>query len=60
MPTRKLLFLVVLGAVFNPEDYGIALPNDSPLRESINRALLALKEDGTYDRSEQFWFGGAV
>jgi polar amino acid transport system substrate-binding protein len=50
----------VLGAIFNLEDYGIALPNNSPLRESINRALLALKEDGTYDRIDQFWFSGAV
>jgi ABC-type amino acid transport substrate-binding protein len=47
----------VIGTIFNPEDYGIALPNNSPLRENINRALLALKEDGTYDRIYRFWFG---
>ena len=47
----------VVGQIFNPEDYGIALPNDSPLRENINRAILMLKEDGTYQRIYQFWFG---
>lgn len=49
----------VLGSIFNAEDYGIALPNNSPLRENINRALLALKEDGSYDRITLFWFGGS-
>ncbi|MEO8397062.1 MAG: transporter substrate-binding domain-containing protein [Chloroflexota bacterium] len=49
----------VVGQIFNPEDYGIALPNDSPLRENINRTLLMLKEDGTYQRIYQFWFGNA-
>ena len=49
----------VVGQIFNPEDYGIALPNGSPLRESINQAILTLKEDGTYQRIYQFWFGSA-
>jgi ABC-type amino acid transport substrate-binding protein len=49
----------VVGQIFNPEDYGIALPNDSPLRENINRAILTLKEDGTYQRLYQFWFGNS-
>ncbi len=47
----------VVGQPFNPEDYGIALPNGSPLREQINRAILTLKEDGTHQRLYQFWFG---
>ena len=47
----------VVGTIFNPEDYGIALADNSPLRESINRGILALKEDGTYQRLYQFWFG---
>jgi len=47
----------VVGQIFNPEDYGVALPNDSPLRENINRTILMLKEDGTYQRIYQFWFG---
>ncbi len=47
----------VVGEPFNEEDYGIALPPDSPLREQINRALLQLREDGTYDRLHSQWFG---
>lgn len=47
----------VVGTIFNPEDYGIALADDSPLRENINRAILALKEDGTYQRLYLYWFG---
>ncbi len=47
----------VVGQIFNPEDYGIALPNGSPLRENINRTILMLKEDGTYQHIYQFWFG---
>ena len=49
----------VVGTIFNPEDYGIALPNDSPLRENINRTILMLKEDGTYQRIYEFWFGNS-
>ena len=47
----------VVGAPFNEEDYGIAFPADSPLREEINRALLQLREDGTYDQIYAKWFG---
>ncbi len=47
----------VVGSPFNQEDYGIALPTGSPLREEINRALLQLREDGTYDRIYSRWFG---
>ena len=32
-----------------PENYGIALPPDSPLREWINLALLEVIESGEYD-----------
>ena len=32
--------LLVLNELFDPQTYGIALPTDSPLRESINRSLL--------------------
>jgi polar amino acid transport system substrate-binding protein len=47
----------LVGAVFNVEKYGIALPNGSPLREEINRALLRAFEDGTYDEIYARWFG---
>lgn len=45
------------GAVFRPEKYGIALPARSPLIEPINRTLLRLREDGTYDALNAKWFG---
>jgi polar amino acid transport system substrate-binding protein len=46
--------------VFKPENYGIALPSGSPLREPLNQSLLRLREDGTYDRLRAKWFGGAL
>jgi ABC-type amino acid transport substrate-binding protein len=49
----------LVGAIVKPEKYGIALPEGSPLREEINRALLRLMEDGTYDDIYARWFGQA-
>ncbi len=46
----------VVGAVFKPETYGIALPEGSPLREPINRALLETSGDGTYQQLYAKWF----
>jgi polar amino acid transport system substrate-binding protein len=46
----------VVGSIFKKESYGIALPNGSPLRKEINRALLALQENGTYDEIYERWF----
>ena len=40
--------LTVLDVTFNPQDYGIALPENSPLREAIDRELLRVT-------SEQWW-----
>ncbi|MCK0141530.1 transporter substrate-binding domain-containing protein [Aliiroseovarius sp. F20344] len=48
----------VLGSVFRPESYGIALPTGSPLREEINVALLRLIETGAYSDLSEKWFGG--
>jgi len=45
------------GPVFKRESYGIALPNGSPLAEDINRALLNLREDGSYKKLQIKWFG---
>lgn len=42
--------------VFRPEDYGIALPQGSPLREQINVALLRLQESGQYNEIYNKWF----
>jgi polar amino acid transport system substrate-binding protein len=48
----------VVGSLFERQDYGIALPSASPLREDIDRALLAVLEEGTYDEIYQRWFAG--
>lgn len=45
------------GSVFLRENYGIAFPTGSPLVEDVNQALLALREDGTYDTIYRRWFG---
>ena len=47
---------VIVGNIFNRENYGIALPTDSPHRNAINTALLALIEEGTYDQIHKKWF----
>ncbi len=49
----------VVGAVFRPEKYGIAVANGSPLRKSLNEALLAMYEDGTYEQIYGKWFSQA-
>ncbi|MGI9368449.1 MAG: transporter substrate-binding domain-containing protein [Ruegeria sp.] len=35
----------------------MAFPTGSPLVEDVNQALLALREDGTYDEIYSKWFG---
>lgn len=47
------------GPVFHKEEYGIAIPEGSPLLEKINQALLDLFEDGTYNQLYQKWFESA-
>lgn len=51
--------LKVVGPIFKQEQYGIALPTDSLLRESINRTLLEIYSDGTYQQIYSKWFGAA-
>jgi polar amino acid transport system substrate-binding protein len=46
----------VVGPMFQPEDYGIAMRHGSPFRDVIDRALLTIKEDGTYRELERRWF----
>ena len=46
----------VVGALFEPQDYGIAFPTGSHDRELINQALLEIKEDGTYATIYSRWF----
>ncbi len=45
------------GKIFRPEKYGIALAQGSKLVEPINRSLLKLREDGTYEALVKKWFG---
>ena len=45
------------GSVFKGENYGVALPTNSELREDINQVLLSLREDGTYAEIYRKWFG---
>ncbi|MFT4200302.1 transporter substrate-binding domain-containing protein [Gordonia sp. (in: high G+C Gram-positive bacteria)] len=47
----------VTGPIFEAEDYGFAFRLNSELRKPVNAALLAMREDGTYDRIKQGWFG---
>jgi len=47
----------LIGQVFVPENYGIALPSGSALAEPINQSLLELRENGTYDAIYRKWFG---
>jgi ABC-type amino acid transport substrate-binding protein len=51
--------LTVVGPVFRPEKYGIAVANGSPLRKAINETLLAMYEDGSYERIYGKWFSKA-
>jgi polar amino acid transport system substrate-binding protein len=47
----------VVGDVFHKEDYGIVFPSNAPLRKQVNEALLVLREDGTYEKIYDKWFG---
>jgi len=51
--------LAVVGPVFSAQKYGIAVANASALRKPINEALLAMIEDGTYERIYGKWFSPA-
>ncbi len=46
----------VMGELFNPENYGVALPSGSLLLEDINQALLRVRENGEYDALHKKWF----
>jgi polar amino acid transport system substrate-binding protein len=45
------------GPVFEPEYYGVALPEGSPLVEPVNAAILSIIDDGTSEDLERRWFG---
>lgn len=47
------------GPKFHDEDYGLMFRAGSELRRPIDKALLAIREDGTYQTLELKWFGSA-
>ncbi|WP_258570785.1 transporter substrate-binding domain-containing protein [Flavimaribacter sediminis] len=49
----------VVGKIFNPDKYGFALPQNSPLTKSLTLSLLTLKEKGAVEdlRSDYFSSG---
>jgi len=49
--------VTVVGKIFQPQDYGLALPQGSPLREKINLVILSLIESGEFERIKLKWFG---
>jgi polar amino acid transport system substrate-binding protein len=51
--------LAVVGSIFAPDKYGIALARNSPLREKINSTLLELQRNGKIDELTTKWFGTA-
>ena len=48
--------LQVVGPLFRPVKYGIAVGRGSPLRKRINEALLAMYADGSYEDIYRKWF----
>jgi polar amino acid transport system substrate-binding protein len=49
--------VATVGAPFRKEDYGIVFPRGNPLRNDVNVTLLRMREDGTYQRLYDKWFG---
>jgi ABC-type amino acid transport substrate-binding protein len=46
----------VVGPIFRPQKYGIAVAEGSALRKPINEALLEIYDDGTYEKLYAKWF----
>ena len=50
-----------VGGIINPERYGFAVRRDNTeLLQKFNEGLRKVKQDGTYDRIYQKWFGEPV
>ena len=47
----------VVGPQFESRPLAIMVQLDSPLRKKIDRALVALRENGTYQQIYDKWFG---
>jgi len=46
-----------VGQVFRKEDYGIVFKSGSTLRRQVDDALLSMREDGSYQKLYEKWFG---
>ncbi|MDO5757235.1 MAG: transporter substrate-binding domain-containing protein [Rhodobacterales bacterium] len=49
----------VVGPLYEGQQYGIAFPKGSDRVDAVNKALAAMREDGTYDEIHAKWFGKA-
>jgi polar amino acid transport system substrate-binding protein len=49
--------VILVGKMFNRQDYGFLFPERSDLKENIDRTLLKLIENGTITTLHQKWFG---
>lgn len=47
----------VVGDLLQGQEFGIAFPKDSDLREKVDQELAKIVEDGTYDEIYSKWFG---
>ena len=50
----------VVGPEFEKGELAFVFPDGSPLRRSVNTALVAMREDGAYERLYDKWFGSDV
>jgi polar amino acid transport system substrate-binding protein len=48
--------LQLVGTVFEKQDYGFALQQNSPHRKALNQALLTLAEKGVFEKLDKEWF----
>ncbi|MEM8859180.1 MAG: transporter substrate-binding domain-containing protein [Chloroflexota bacterium] len=49
--------VILVPTIFQNENYGIVLPQGSPLKEEVNQSLLRVQENGVYAQLTQRWFG---
>ena len=49
--------LGVVGELFEKQSYGIGVPQGSPCRKQITRAILSLRERGIFKELENKYFG---
>lgn len=51
--------LGVVGELFEKQSYGIGVPQGSPYRKQITRAILSLREQGIFEELENKYFGAS-